>query len=120
MCSYLRTMKRLASLALLGTLAACGGRYRAGSAPEPQSPNAALEQFLAAVKAKDTHKLEQLWGNDNGTVLGRKNFPDSAVEQTVRLFQVYFAHEAYPIVHAPPPNALGPPLVPSHAALPPP
>src|SRR5258708_899252 len=47
MCSYLRTMKRLASLALLGTLAACGGRYRAGSAPEPQSPNAALEQFLA-------------------------------------------------------------------------
>jgi len=117
MCSYLRTMKRLASLALLGTLAACGGRYRAGSAPEPQSPNAALEQFLAAVKAKDTHKLEQLWGNDNGTVLGRKNFPDSAVEQTVRLFQVYFAHEGYRIVDGPATSALGPTIVTFHVEL---
>src|SRR5258708_29220701 len=117
MCSSLRTMKRLAWLALLGTLAACGGRYGAGSAPEPQSPNAALEQFLAAVKAKDTHKLEELWGNDNGTVLGRKNFPDSAVEQTVRLFQVYFAHEGYRIVDGPATSALGPTIVTFHVEL---
>src|SRR5258708_34508562 len=100
MCSYLRTMKRLASLALLGTLAACGGRYRAGPAPEPQSPTAALEQFLPAVKAKDTHKLEQPWGNDHGTGLGRKTSPHSPVAQTVRLFHVYFAHAGYRIVDA--------------------
>lgn len=111
-------MNRRASLVLLlGIAAACGSRYRASTTPEPDSPNAALTQFLTAVKAKDTQKLEHLWGNENGTVLGRKNFPDSAVEKTVRLFEVYFAHEGYRIIDGPASGAQGPTIVTFHVEL---
>jgi len=50
----------------LGASAACGGGLPRGTAPSPSSPDATIEQFLAAANAGDLDAMALLWGDERG------------------------------------------------------
>jgi hypothetical protein len=88
-------MRRLAVLLALGSLG-CGSRSPAPT-PEPQSPAVTLEQFLAAVKAKDLVRMGRLWGDKDGPV----RLPDSVLVKRLTIIQIYMAHDGYRIIEGP-------------------
>lgn len=96
-------MKRssVALLVLVGL--GCGGRYHAGTTPEPQTSAAALEQFLAAVKAKNSRRLAELWGNEKGPLAATGQLRPTYVDSVVQVFQVYLRHNGYRVVDGPKP-----------------
>ncbi len=57
-------LPRLLAFAVLGPLVACTGRT-ARVTPAP-TPEATVEQFLAAVNANNPDRMEQLYGDENG------------------------------------------------------
>jgi hypothetical protein len=97
--------------------AACGGGYHAGNLPEPQTPNSALDQFLAAVKAKDNNRMAQLWGNDKGSASAVGKLPAGYVDSVVQVFQIYLRHEGYRIIDGPTPVPGSPKIVIYHVEL---
>src|SRR4029077_15090836 len=90
-------MRRLAMLVAFGSLV-CGSRPSAMT-PEPQTPNAAVAQFLAAVKARDLTGMGRLWGDKDGPVRGR--LADSVLTKRLTIMQIYLAHDGYRIVEGP-------------------
>ncbi|HEY3285975.1 MAG TPA: hypothetical protein VGJ96_02525 [Gemmatimonadaceae bacterium] len=58
-------MKRVALL-LLPVLAACSSLPGGGSGTGAESPNAAIQQFLAASQRKDLTAMGNVWGTDKG------------------------------------------------------
>ncbi len=55
------------AILLLGAVAACG-RPRPAGPPPPTSPEATVDQFLAAVNADDLRRMAQLFGDEKGPV----------------------------------------------------
>ncbi len=53
------------AILLLGAVAACGRPQPAGP-PPPASPEATVDQFLAAVNADDLRRMAQLFGDERG------------------------------------------------------
>jgi hypothetical protein len=94
-------MRRLPVLILLSVFSvagACGG----GSAPQtpvPQSVNAALEQFLAAVKANDLSRMGGLWGTDRGPAA--QWMKGEELRQRLAVIQKYLDHVGYRIIEGP-------------------
>ncbi len=84
-------------LTLLG--AACGGGSAGPQTPVPQSVNAALEQFLSAVKANDLSRMGGLWGTDRGPA-SQWMKPDE-LRQRLSVIQKYLDHTGYRIVEGP-------------------
>jgi hypothetical protein len=60
------TPRRLVALVGLGLLYACGGQPRGAVGPVPTSPEATVDQFLAAVNANDLQRMAQLFGDERG------------------------------------------------------
>jgi hypothetical protein len=90
-------MRRLpVMLLILG--AACGGGSRPQT-PQPQSVNAALEQFLAAVKANDLTRMAGLWGTERGPVAQRMT--SQQLRQHLMVIQKYLDHVGYRIIEGP-------------------
>ena len=90
-------MRRLpVCLLLLG--AACG-RGSALQTPAPQSVNAALEQFLSAVKANDQSRMGALWGTDRGPA--NQWMKSQELRQRLAVIQKYLEHVGYRIVEGP-------------------
>ena len=99
-------MRRLPMvLVLLG--AACG-RGSGPQTPQPQSVNAALEQFLAAVKANDLSRMGGLWGTERGP--NGRRMDAQVLRQRLTVIQKYLDHVGYRVVE-------GPLLVPARADL---
>jgi hypothetical protein len=91
-------MRRLTVLlALLG--AACGRGSGGPQTPVPQSVNAALEQFLSAVKANDLSRMGTLWGTDRGPA-SQWMKPDE-LRQRLTIIQKYLDYAGYRIVEGP-------------------
>jgi hypothetical protein len=94
-------MRRLPGLLVLSVFSiagACGG----GSAPQtpvPQSVNAALEQFLSAVKANDLSRMGGLWGTDRGPAA--QWMKGTELRQRVAVIQKYLDHSGYRIIEGP-------------------
>ena len=89
-------MRRLpVLLVLLG--AACG--RGSPQAPQPQSVNAALEQFLSAVKANDLSRMGGLWGTDRGPA--REWMKPRQLVQHLTVIQKYLDHVGYRIIEGP-------------------
>jgi hypothetical protein len=84
-------------LVLLGVLG-CGGK-----APEPASPQVAMQEtvngFLAAVKANDLNRMGQLWGTDKGPAAGTMEATE--LMQRLTVIQKYLAHSGYRVVEGP-------------------
>ena len=90
-------MRRLAVM-LLVLGAGCGG----GSRPQtvvPQSVNAALEQFLAAVKANDLSRMGGLWGTERGPAV--QWMKSEELRQRLTVIQKYLDHVGYRIIEGP-------------------
>src|SRR5258706_3880788 len=90
-------MRRLA-LMLLVLGAACGGGSRPQT-PVPQSVNAALEQFLTAVKANDLTRMGDLWGSDRGPAA--QWMAPAVLRQRLMVIQKYLDHAGYRIIEGP-------------------
>lgn len=91
---------RLAVLVALGLLA-CGGG--APQPPAPQSPQQALAEFMAAVKANDLTRIGTLWGSERGPASGWMKADD--LRQRVTVFQIYLNHVGYRVLEGPLPVA---------------
>lgn len=90
-------MRRLSvGLVLLG--AACGGSS-APQTPIPQSVNAALEQFLSAVKANDIGRMGTLWGTERGPAA--QWMKGQELHQRLTVIQKYLDHAGYRIIEGP-------------------
>ncbi len=65
-------MTALRPLAAAGlvVLAACAGRSPVAQFPRPTSPEATVEQFLAAVNADDLRRMSELFGDQRGPSVG--------------------------------------------------
>ncbi|HTR20406.1 MAG TPA: hypothetical protein VMH88_06060 [Gemmatimonadales bacterium] len=105
--------KRVPLLIVLGGLA-CGG-HNPSTVPEPQTPNAALEQYLAAVKARDQKRMAELWGNEHGSVLNSK--PDTVVYKYVAVHLKYLDNRGYRIIDGPTESHTGPHVLVFHVEL---
>jgi len=90
-------MRRL-SVTLLFLAAACGGRS-GPQTPQPQSVNAALEQFLAAVKANDLGRMGGLWGTERGPAAEWMKAQE--LRQRLAVIQKYLDHVGYRIIEGP-------------------
>jgi hypothetical protein len=90
-------MRRLPVL-LLVLGAACGGGSRPQT-PQPQSVNAALEQFLAAVKANDLTRMGGLWGTERGPAVEWMKAQE--LHQRLAVIQKYLDHVGYRIIEGP-------------------
>lgn len=100
--------RRLAvQLVLLAALTACTKGPGPG-APIPQSMNASVTQFLAAVKANDLKRMGELWGTERGPAAASMN-PD-VLRQRLTVIQKYLDHTGYRVIE-------GPLLVPGHDEL---
>ena len=90
-------MRRLPVLLLL--LGAACGRGSGPQTPVPQSVNAALEQFLAAVKANDLTRMGALWGTDRGPAVQWMKAQE--LHQRLSVIQKYLDHVGYRIIEGP-------------------
>jgi hypothetical protein len=87
-------------LVALGALA-CGGP--GPKPPVPQSPQQALDQFMAAVKANDLQRMGTLFGSDRGPA---SSFQDAAyLKNQLTTIQVYLDHTGYRVIEGPLPAA---------------
>jgi len=89
---------RPAVLVALGVLA-CGGPGGGRQTPAPQSPQQALDQFMAAVKAKDLDRMGDLWGSERGSAVGWMK-PDD-LKKRLTVFQIYLNHVGYRVLEGP-------------------
>ena len=90
-------MRRLPVFLLL--LGAACGRGSAPQTPVPQSVNAALEQFLSAVKANDLGRMGGLWGTNRGPAA--QWMKSQELRQRLAVIQKYLDHVGYRIVEGP-------------------
>jgi hypothetical protein len=90
-------MRRLPVLLVL--LGAACGRGSLPQTPVPQSVNAALDQFLAAVKANDLSRMGTLWGTDRGPAV--QWMKSRELRQRLTVIQKYLDHAGYRIIEGP-------------------
>jgi len=90
-------MRRFALLVPLLALA-CGGAQRPAP-PAPQSINAALDQFLGAVKSNNLERMGQLWGTARGPAVSYMK-PEE-LRMRLMVIQKYLNHVGYRIVEGP-------------------
>ena len=91
-------LRRIALLAPL--LVACGGGH-AITTPIPSDPNAAVNQFLAAVKNKDVAGMSQVWGDEDNLEVHLVK-PDEFRMRVISL-QIYLSNKGYRIIEGPVP-----------------
>jgi hypothetical protein len=89
--------RRIALLAPL--LVACGGH--AITTPIPSDPNAAVNQFLAAVKNKDIKGMGEVWGDEDNLEVNLVK-PDQFRLRVIPL-QIYLSNKGYRVMEGPAP-----------------
>lgn len=96
----MRATRWPAWVVLLGVLA-CRGQS-GPVVPAVQAPPDALTQFMAAVKAKDYHRMGQLWGSERGPAADYME--RDRLERSLQIIQVYLAHTGFRVLEG---HALG-------------
>src|SRR5881396_2114929 len=99
-------MRRVAGFLML--LSCACGTSPGPQTPVPQSMNASVEQFLAAVKANDLDRMGGLWGTEHGP--NGRRMDSQVLRQRLTVIQKYLDHIGYRVVE-------GPLLVPARADL---
>lgn len=80
-------------LVMLVVLAACrtAPPTPTGAVYGTASPRAAVETFLAAIRAGDLQAISYVWGNERGSVIGQMDRAE--MERRQLIFQCYFNHD---------------------------
>jgi len=72
------------------------------SGPAPATaPNAArpaLDEFLAAIRAKDLQALGAAWGDKNGAIRDNKRISRDELEKRELVLMCYFNHDSYKVL----------------------
>ena len=58
----------------------------------------ALDEFLAAIRAKDLQALGGAWGDKNGAIRDSKRISRDELEKRELLLMCYFNHDSYKVV----------------------
>ncbi len=70
--------------------------------------NAAIDNFMAAVKAKDLDRMGQLWGNQKGPIASQTSDKDrEQLRQRLVVMQRMLEYKGYRIVEGPLPSSAG-------------
>jgi hypothetical protein len=71
-----------------------------GPAPATTASGArpALDEFLAAIRAKDLQALGGAWGDKNGAIRDSKRISRDELEKRELLLMCYFNHDSYKVV----------------------
>jgi len=95
---------RAFSFALVSVVGACAPMPAGGPVPSgglgAATPRAAVEQFLAAVRAEDIQAMSAVWGTTRGSVRGTMDRAE--LEQTMVILQRYHVHDSSVIVQETP------------------
>jgi hypothetical protein len=72
----------------------------AGTTPATATSGArpALDEFLAAIRAKDLQALGGAWGDKNGAIRDSKRISREELEKRELLLMCYFNHDSYKVV----------------------
>jgi hypothetical protein len=62
------------------------------------APRAALDAFLAAIRAKDLQALGAVWGDKNGAIRDTKRITREEVEQRELVLMCYFNHDSFKVL----------------------
>ena len=84
-----RVVRRAIVTLLILALAACS--RGTGSLTGRATPQAAVQTFLDAVKAKDLQQMSEVWGNENGPA--RNRIERDELEKRELLMQCYLQHD---------------------------
>jgi len=88
------TKSRLVVLAFILASFGCAGKSSPAT-PLPTGPTAAVEQFLAAVKANDLRTMGELWGSDKGPA---NDWMDQEYrEKALMVMRSTLVHDSYAI-----------------------
>lgn len=99
---------RIFTLALVGTLMACGGAVmgRSTGAPGGPVPAAAVERFMRLVEAKNYREMGEVFGNAEGPVIRRD--PVADVELRMYAMASILEHERFVVrAEQPVPGRIG-------------
>jgi hypothetical protein len=91
-------MRRLTGFLILLS-GACGSPGGGLQTPVPQSMNASVDQFLAAVKANDLNRMGGLWGTQRGA--NDRRMDAQELHQRLAVIQKYLDHVGYRVVEGP-------------------
>jgi hypothetical protein len=90
------TLRSIALLAIVLTVGACSSR-RSVTVPTPASPEAAVQQFMAAVDARNMPVMGDVWGTaDRGPASGWMK-PEE-LERRLAVMGVYLAHDEFEVL----------------------
>jgi len=67
-------------------------------ATAPSSARPALDEFLAAIRAKDLQALGGAWGDKNGAIRDSKRISRDELEKRELVLMCYFNHDSYKVV----------------------
>jgi hypothetical protein len=100
-------LRRILTLAVLATLAACGGRTPPpATGPGGPAPSAAVERFLRLVESKNYREMGNVFGTESGTIIQRD--PLSEVEQRMYAIASVLEHDRFVIRNeSPVPGRIG-------------
>jgi len=93
---------------LLGwfVVACGGGQQQSSTTPTPQSMSAAIDRFMAAVKANDLDQMGRLWGNEKGSMSDQTHDKDrEQLRQRLVVMQKMLTNKSYRIVEGPLPSS---------------
>ena len=66
-------------------------------ATAPSSARPALDEFLAAIRAKDLQALGGAWGDNTGAIRDNKRISRDELEKRELLLMCYFNHDSYKV-----------------------
>lgn len=90
----------------LAVTAACGGGQRpSGVAPAPSTPEATVQQFLAATNAGDLEAMGALWGDERGPVPANNETERQRRNQRLTIMQRLLRNDSFQITES---NVLNP------------
>ena len=67
-------------------------------ATAPSGARPALDEFLAAIRAKDLQALGGAWGDNSGAIRDNKRISRDELEKRELLLMCYFSHDSYKVV----------------------
>ena len=67
-------------------------------ATAPSGARPALDEFLAAIRAKDLQALGGAWGDNSGAIRDNKRISRDELEKRELLLMCYFNHDSYKVV----------------------
>jgi hypothetical protein len=91
-------VKKVVLLLLVVLGCRSGAARRSGPLPGGETPRAAVDGFLRAVRAQDLQAMATIWGNEKGPVRDNPRMSHDDLERAELVMQCHLSHDSYRIV----------------------